>query len=156
MILCSLATIQAQKQDDSTHEKILVKLKEGATPTIYVDGKIFDFPMELIDQSQIESMFVLKGQDAIAKYNAPNGVVLIKTKGANPLDFSYVKAGEHLKEMANKNDPKIIIDGKVADKKTLDTLSPNTIDKVEVIKGEKAIKQYNAPNGVIIITTKKM
>ena len=155
MILCSLSVVQAQ-EEKSDKENLLVKLKEGATPIIYVDGKVFDFPMELIDQTQIESMFVIKGKDAIAKYKAPNGVILIKTKAAKQLDFSFVKAGEHLEEMANKNDPKVIIDGKVADKKTLDTLSPSTIDKVEVIKGEKAIKKHNAPNGVIIITTKKM
>ena len=155
MILCSLSVVQAQ-EEKSDNENLLVKLKEGATPIIYVDGKVFNFPLELIDQTQIESMFVIKGKDAIAKYNALNGVVLIKTKGAKQLDFSYVKAGEHLKEMDNKNYPKVIIDGKVADKEALEKLSPSSIDKMEVIKGERAIKKYNAPNGVIIITPKKM
>tara|TARA_R110002126_G_scaffold291781_1_gene457968 strand:+ start:35050 stop:35553 length:504 start_codon:yes stop_codon:yes gene_type:complete len=158
MILCSLSAIQAQKKDEvkKDKEKLLIKLQDGATPIIYVNGKVFDFPMELIDQTKIESIFVVKGKDAIAKYKAPNGVVLIKTKGAKQLDFSYVKAGEHLKEISNKNYPKVIIDGKVTDKKTLDKLSSSIIEKMEVVKGEKAIKKYNAPNGVIIITTKKM
>jgi len=155
IMLCSLSAVRAQ-EEKSDQENLLVKLKEGATPTIYVDGKVFDFPLELIDQTQIESMFVLKGQDAIAKYKAPNGVILIKTKGAKQLDFSNVKTGEHLKETANKNYPKVIIDGKVADKKILDTLKPQNIEKMEVVKGKKAVEKYDAPNGVIIITTKKM
>ena len=33
---------------------------------------------------------------------------------------------------------------------------PENIEKMEVVKGEKAVTKYNAPNGVIIITTKKM
>ena len=49
----------------------------------------------------------------------------------------------------------VIINGKVSDKKTLDKLNPNDIEKMEVFKGEQAIKKYNSPNGVIIITTKK-
>jgi len=157
IIFFTISSIQAQKDEEKNDvkEDLFVKLKEGAKPIIYVDGKIFDFPMELIDQTQIESFFVVKGKDAIAKYKAPNGVVLIKTKAAKQLDFSNIKVGEHLKEKESKNYPKIIIDGNVADKEILDTLDPTSIDKMEVIKGKKAIEYYNAPNGVIIITLKK-
>ena len=110
--------------------------------------------MELIDQSKIAAVFIVKGEDAITKYNAPEGVVLITTKklGATPisdLDVSYKR------DIATNNDPKIIVDGKVVDKATLDKLKPETIDKMEVLKGENAMDKYNAPNGVIIITTKK-
>jgi len=31
---------------------------------IYVDGKIFDFPLELIDQSKIASIMVVEKQEA--------------------------------------------------------------------------------------------
>lgn len=154
IVFFTISSIQAQK-DEEKKEELIVKLKEGAKPIIYVDGKIFDFPMELIDQSKIATVFVVKGADAITKYKAPDGVVLITTKelGATPisdLDLSYKR------DIGTKNNPKVIVDGKVVDKATLDKLKPEKIDKVEVIKGKEAIESYNAPNGVIIITTKKM
>ena len=50
---------------------------------------------------------------------------------------------------------KIIIDGKVASDKAITNLTSDEIESMKVLKDEKAIKKYNAPNGVIIITTKK-
>ena len=156
IMIFTISSIQAQKEEEKkdVKEELFVKLKEGAKPIIYVDGKIFDFPMELIDQSKIASVFIVKGKDAITKYKAPDGVILITTMklGSTPisdLDLSYKR------DIATNNDPKIIVDGKVVDKATLDKLKPETIDKMEVLKGKKAIESYNAPNGVIIITLKK-
>lgn len=156
MLLCSLSTVQAQKKEEkkTNKENLLVKLQKGVKPVIYVDGQIFDFPMELIDQSKIASVMVVKKQEALKKYNAPNGVILIQTKEAASINFSDIKLKEDQK-VGGKNGPKVIIDGKVSDKKTLDALTPNKIEKMEIFKGEKAIKKYNAPNGVIVITTKK-
>ena len=54
----------------------------------------------------------------------------------------------------NSKDPIIIVDGKVSDKATLEKLSPDNIESVNVIKGQKAIDKYKALNGVIIIKTK--
>ena len=153
LVLFTISLTQAQKKEEKK-EKIYVKLKDGVDPIIYVDGKKFDFPMELIDQRKIASVFVVKGKEAIKKYNAPNGVVLIKTKASNKTEISEIKLTDDTK-IGGKNGPVVIIDGKVTDKKTLDKLTPDIIEKMEVIKGEKALKKYNAPNGVIIITTKK-
>jgi len=54
--------------------------------------------------------------------------------------------------------PKYIIDGvHVKDSDIINSLDPNDIEKVHVIKGEKAVKEYGeeAKNGVILVTTKK-
>lgn len=157
LLFFSISVVQAQKEEEKkdVKEQIYVKLKDGLKPDIYIDGKKFDFPMELIDQSKIASVFVLKNEEALKKYNAPNGVILIKTKGLKFTDVSEVKIKNDIK-IGGKDVPMVIIDGKVTDKKTFDKLTPNMIEKMEVIKGEKALKKYNAPNGVIIITTKKM
>ena len=156
IMIFTISSIQAQKEEEKkdVKEDLFVQLKEGAKPVIYVDGKIFEFPMELIDQSKIASVFIVKGKDAITKYKAPDGVILITTKelGSTPisdLDLSYQR------DIDTKKDPKVIIDGKVVDKATLDKLKPETIDKMNVIKGKEAIEKYDAPNGVIIITLKK-
>ncbi|WP_439133010.1 hypothetical protein [Polaribacter sp.] len=154
IILCSFSVVQAQ-DEKSENENLLVQLQDGAKPKIIVDGKVFDFPIELIDQSKIASMFVVKGKEAIKKYDAPNGVILIVTKEADRFKFPKIQLKED-KKLGAKNGPKIIVDGKEVDKKILDKISPNTIEKMEIVKGKKAKDTYNAPNGVIIITTKKM
>ncbi|MBB1139770.1 M56 family metallopeptidase [Myroides sp. WP-1] len=53
---------------------------------------------------------------------------------------------------------KYIIDGvHVKDNTIINSLDPNDIEQVHVIKGEKAVKEYgeDAKNGVILVTTKK-
>lgn len=156
IMLFSITAIQAQKTEvkKNKKEKLYVKIKDGESPIIYVDGKKFDFPMELIDQSKIESISILKKEYALKKFNAPNGVVLIKTKSSKKTEKSTIEIKAN-QQIGNKNGPKIIIDGKVALKETMDKLNTNDIANIKVIKGEKAIIKYNAPNGVIIITTKK-
>ena len=156
IMLLSSTIITAQEEKKEGKENIYVKLKEGAKPTIYIDGKVFDFPMDLIDQNKIASVFVVKGEQALKKYNAPNGVILIKTKELEATGISNLKIEKNKNTITDKNAPMVIVDGKVTDRKTLDTISPNTIKKMEVLKGEKAIEKYNSPNGVIIITTKKI
>ena len=153
LVMLSFSVTQAQKKEEKK-EKIYVKLKDGVDPIIYVDGKKFDFPMELIDQSKIASVFVVKGKEAIKKYNAPNGVVLIKTKASNKTEISEIKLTDDTK-IGGKNGPVVIIDGKVVDEETFKKYDTKNIESIEVVKGEKAIKKYNAPNGVIIIKTKK-
>jgi hypothetical protein len=153
----SISQVQAQKIEvkKDLKEKLYVKLKDGVKPIIYVNGKVFDFPMELIDQSKITAVNVVKNEDALKKYNAPNGVVFIQTKEFDSTDISEIKITDD-KKIGGKKGPKVIIDGKVSDQKALKKLIPEDIEKMEVVKGEEAIKKYNAPNGVIIITTKKM
>ncbi|WP_422106539.1 hypothetical protein [Winogradskyella sp.] len=140
-------SIFAQKNNTTT---LRVEVKEDKKPLIYVNGKKFDFSMDILDQSKIESVNVLKGDEAKALYNTSNGVILITTKANNKMSFS-------VKEEKNKNlkKPVVIIDGKISDRGELDKLEGEQIEKMEVLKGEKAIEKYNAPNGVIVITTKK-
>lgn len=53
--------------------------------------------------------------------------------------------------------PLFFIDGKKVSKKEIKALDPDNIDKMEVLKGEKAIETYGkkAEGGVILITLKK-
>jgi len=150
--------MQAQKLEinkTTKEEKLYVKVKDGEKPAIYVDGKKFDFPMELIDQSKIESVFILKDPTSLKKYNEPNGVIFIKTKIIiEEVDNSEFR-NESGKFTDSKNSPMIILDGQITTRYLLEILNPNDIESMNVVKGEKALKEYNAPNGVIIITSKK-
>lgn len=130
-------------------EEIILKVKDGKHPDVYIDGKKYDSEiLDLLDQSKIESMSVLKEEQAIKEYNAPNGVILITTK--KEASKTTLNGSATIAEAK----PLIIIDGVVKDQNSLDTISPDDIQAINVIKGEKAIEHYQAPQGVIVITTK--
>ncbi|MGZ0016760.1 M56 family metallopeptidase [Yeosuana sp. AK3] len=78
-----------------------------------------------------EQVFITKDNNAIKKHK-----IIVKTDGNQPLT---------------------IVDGKEISKEEMDKISPDTIDKVEVLKGDSAMDKYGdkGKNGVIIITTKK-
>ncbi|QXP54854.1 hypothetical protein H0I25_12240 [Cellulophaga sp. HaHa_2_95] len=154
VLVCSISFVTAQeinieKKDDQPKEKLHVKVKEGAEPDIYVDGKKFEFSMDLIDNEMIASVAVIKSDKALKEYNAPNGVILITTHKNKEANQS--KEGINFKN----EEPVILINGNVATKEMLDKLSPDVIEKIEIFKDEKAIEKYGAPNGAIIVTTKK-
>lgn len=157
LLLLSVTSVIAQKKDDKKDlkESIDIKFKEGAKPMVFVDGKKFDFSIDLLDTNKIESVFVVKGKEALEKYNAPNGVVLVQTKKAKKMNKAFFKIREKDKIFSGNLKPIIIIDGKVSDQKTLDKLNKENIDKIDILKGKAAKEKYNAENGVILITTKK-
>jgi len=78
-----------------------------------------------------EIIFITKDDDAIKKHK----VVKIETDGKEPL---------------------YLIDGKEITREEMNNISPETIDKVEVLKGDSATEKYGdkGKNGVVIITTK--
>lgn len=147
LIVLSSSNIFAQKQNNTD---LYVKVKDYKNPLIIVDGKKFDFPMDLIDQSKIKSVFVLKGEEAKALYNTSEGVILITTKDNDIISLSKAK-----EKSKNLEKPIIIIDGKTSNEAILNTLKPEQIEKMNVLKGKMALEKYNSPSGAIIITTKK-
>ena len=166
-MLLAVSIIQAQeveekKGENQKHGKLHFKVKGnaslvkgGAEPDIYVDGKKFDFELELLDQEKIESVVVIKGEQAITEYGAPNGVVLIKTKKKTELNNPKIEI-RATRAMNSEEAPVIIIDGKVVSgKETLENLSPDDVEKIKIVKDKQTMEKYNAPNGVVIITTKK-
>jgi len=54
-------------------------------------------------------------------------------------------------------EPLFFLDGKKVSKKVIDELDSDSIDKIEVLKGDSATKEYGkkAKDGVVLITTKK-
>lgn len=125
-------------------------------PDIYLNGKKFDFPLDLIDQNIIESVTHIRGEQAIKDYNAPNGVVLVETRKNNdPTNINIIVKGSG--NFSGKA-PMIIIDGeKTFDREKLVGLSPEDVEDITIIKGASASALYGkeAANGVIIVKTKK-
>jgi len=143
VLLSSLTFSFAQKTD----QEIGIALKENSNMKIFVDGKEFDFPLELIKEEHLASVEIVKGEIANKKYNAPEGVILIQTKDLPKLSFSDAQKDED-------NSPLFFVNGKEYQRTILDEISPDDIEAIEVIKGERAINEFNAPNGVILIKTK--
>ena len=137
-ILLSFSVIQGQEKDKNKEliESIKFKFKEGTKPTIFVDGKKFEFDLHIIDKDQIKSVSVVKGEMAIEKYNSPNGVILITTKGKG-------KEKENSEVILNSKNriPLVIINGKVSDQKTLQNLNTKDIEKINILKGKKALEE---------------
>lgn len=159
-VLLSISLVQAQEKKENLNnsqkqEKLQVKFKDGTNPDIYVDGKKFDFRPELLDKNMIESVNVIKGEKAKKEYNAPNGVILITTKKKKKEESNKTKVIIKGKSDSIKENPLVIVDGKKYNKDILKKIQPDDIQSISVLKGEKAIKMYNAPNGAIIITRKK-
>ncbi|MBN4070424.1 TonB-dependent receptor plug domain-containing protein [Olleya sp. AH-315-F22] len=81
--------------------------------------------------------------------SADDSTFEIKTIGKGNTKFFI--SGDSDKE------PLFILDGKKVSKKVIDELDSDTIDKIEVLKGDSATKKYGkkAKDGVVIIITKK-
>jgi hypothetical protein len=151
------------KSDPAAQETVVRKSKsttfvisdaKNTAPLFYVDGKkVSEKEAKSLDPDTIEKMEVLKGDKALEAYGkkAEGGVVLItlkKSKSKSAIQVVYV----------DKNaTPLYYIDGKKSSEKEVKALDPDTIDKMEVLKGEKAIETYGikAEVGVILITLKK-
>jgi len=132
-------------QENSNDSIIIVNEQpENPSNVLYiVDGvkQPDNKALDKIDAKTIESVEVYKGEE-MKKYTTKNydGVMIIKTKG-------NLKSSNIL----------YIIDGaEQTDNKALEEIDPNSIDKINVIKGEQ-IKQYTSKDydGVILVTTKK-
>ena len=144
-------------------------------PLIYVDGKITDYKtMRAIGPDLIESINVLKGEHAIAKYGekGKNGVLELTLKKGDTKTTGDVVVGYGKKVDApgpvNKNGfiinskqsdnaSLIFLDGVIIDKARMDAINPETIESIKVSKDKSAIDKFGekGKNGVIEITLKK-
>jgi len=87
--------------------------------------------------------------------------ITIEEDGKSPEDVIIATGDKTEKKMVFISDggekPLMFIDGKEASEKSLKDINPDTIEKMEVLKGQQAIDKYGekGKNGVIMITTKK-
>ena len=136
---------------EKKEKNVLVFSSDKEKPLVYIDGKLSDNDgLESTNPNSIKSVSVLKDKAAIEKYGekGKNGVILITTK-ENKKSATLFNS--------DKEEPIIYIDGELSKNEVLKKLDPDSIEKMEVLKGEKAIEEYGekAKNGVILITLKK-
>ncbi|MDD4639462.1 MAG: TonB-dependent receptor plug domain-containing protein, partial [Bacteroidales bacterium] len=133
-------------------------------PLVIVDGKEDSLFVKTHNPSVIKSITVLKDAAAAALYGerAKNGVIIIATKGASreikvskdtivrekPLNF--------LTLLQKEPKPLIVIDDEIQKNFDINSLSPDLIESVTILKDSTATKLYGeqAKNGVILIKLK--
>ena len=101
--------------------------------------------------------------DKIATVNVRGGIVQeirILTKGALPADVLNGAPARVVEVSGSAKKPftgLLIVDGKTVESSTLNAISPESIESIEVMKGEAAKAMYGeaGANGVIKVTTKK-
>ncbi|HSJ30864.1 MAG TPA: M56 family metallopeptidase [Longimicrobiales bacterium] len=165
---------------------LLMPLKTEGSPLFVVDGVVATSEAaRSIEAGEIRSIEVIKAQAALTAYGeqARHGVVKITTHAApgaaDSREAARAASGETVTEMTvigtrepvvvrgssirfepdnGAERPLIVIDGVIADGSfSLNSLEPESIERIEVLKGEAARHLYGNPratNGVIRITTK--
>ena len=158
------------KEDESTPTNYSSKnmvgfYKNDNSPIFYIDGKkVLKGEVTKLNPKTIKNIVVLKDKAAVEKYGdeAKDGAVLIYIKNENTennstLEVITIKSDS--KAFISDDDSKylIYIDGTEATKEDMEKINPDNIEKMNVLKGEAALKLYGdkGKNGVIEITTKK-
>ena len=139
------------KKDAAINNDHIGIMSTDPQPIIIIDGVEVKGSLNDISPDDIESMSVFKGDDAINKYGSKgkNGVVEITTKKATEKSIKVQS-----KDISN---PIYVVDGNEISKLDVDKLDKDTIEKISVLKGEKAIEKYGdkGKNGVVEIFLKK-
>jgi len=167
-------------------DNIFVVKKDGGKENIFViksdgeDGLFNDDDEEIYfisEDGDKKKIIINKGDKNNFTWNDGNGNTTVEIISSGDSDKTIWKTEDsnktvevvEIKGDGNKDNmifisdgadnkiPLFIIDGEESSKDALEKLDPNTIDKMEVLKGDKAVKKYgdNAKGGAIIITTKK-
>ncbi|MCX2720550.1 M56 family metallopeptidase [Lentiprolixibacter aurantiacus] len=139
---------------DGEAKEIRVEIKDGKK-VVFVDGKEVSedelglikgkgqkIKIKKLKKGEGENVFIIKDSDE------DHDIEVIEKEGNG---FFFVDSGKG-------EEPLFIVDGKEMDRAEFKSnLSPNQIEKVEVLKGDKATEKYGdkARDGVIVITTKK-
>ena len=123
---------------------------DDRNPLIFLNGKeITNEEMKKLDPNSIDKMEVLKGTNATDKYGerAKGGAILISSKK---------KKGNFVFVTTDNGNPLYFLNGKEITHEEMKKLDPDSIGKMEVLKGTAASALYGsrASNGVLLITTK--
>jgi TonB-dependent SusC/RagA subfamily outer membrane receptor len=131
--------------------------KNGQQPLFVIDGKITPLQeLNNFDANQIQHIHVLKDSTAKLLYGeqGKNGVVLVKTKKMNKIfsDSNPIRLIDKEKER-----PLYVLNDVMTSKQKVESINPNDIESVNVLKGSSATQLYGAWGGygVIVVKTKE-
>lgn len=151
---------------------VTIKVKEdvASTKLVIVDGKeVPEADLSKLNPNDIDNISVLKDESGLKVYGkkGENGVIIINTKGQDKTDNTIetnMMEEPNIKVVQDNSvgiDPQTrplsIVDGKEQPSEVLQDISPDKIEKIEVLKGKAATDKYGekGKNGVVIVTLKK-
>ena len=146
--------IYASKDTIYVNEKpnVLKKLVSNfkKQPLYILDGKeITKKELDLLDEQTINSLSTIKGEHAITEFGekGKNGVIIITSRIPGSRNSPFVKIVKA---------KLYIVDGKVIEQTAFESIHPENIKSINVLKGSAATTKYGdkGKNGVVEITTK--
>src|ERR1700744_4656814 len=159
IIVCLFLSVSALGQSRDTvyvdaHKKL--GLKNGDKQAyIEVDGNPYNGRLESIDTSKISKISVLNPENATKLYGSKgaNGAILIDTKNIEPTPQNV--QFRCMATLPYSPDPLYIVNDEIY-KDNINTIDPENIASIDVLKGVKATALYGAAgaNGVVLVTTK--
>jgi hypothetical protein len=135
------------KKDKGHHEEVdVIEIveKDGKVKVIKkADGKAKVIVKELVDvkEGEEENVYIIKGDK----------------KEGKEVKLKKMKKGDMVFINDDMNKALVIIDGKETTHEALKNLDKESIEKIEVYKGDGAVEKYGdkAKDGVVVVTTKK-
>ncbi|HZL12278.1 MAG TPA: TonB family protein [Prolixibacteraceae bacterium] len=177
------STTQAFKVQTSSPLKFRNADGSESQPLVVIDGVVAKTQnVNNIPPETIESITVLKDESASDLYGdkGKNGVVLIttkkeasasqkgkpevavigynndlKAKHLNGSGFGTINRNSNVNDFG-KDQPLVVKDGIISENMNMNSIDPNSIESMNVLKGESAISKYGekSKNGVVEITSK--
>jgi len=133
-----------ENNKDNNIKVEVIELKEGEHEiTVIQEG----------NEDEIEKNIAIE----IHEDNASENVYIIKTDEDNIEKHKITKKGNFIFSNSENENPLFIINGKETSSEEMEKMKPDSIEKMEVLKGKSATDKYGnkGKDGVILITTKK-
>ncbi|RIV69958.1 M56 family metallopeptidase [Flagellimonas aequoris] len=150
--------------DDKT--EVIIR-KDNAKKKVIVNGKeLSDDEMEEMEIENGTSIFITSDDDdevskkiKVKRMKKDGGHIMIMKDSDDDEDIEVIggKSSFFFIDNDGGDEPLYYIDGKKVKSEDVKKISPDTIESINVLKGDKAIEKYGkkAKDGVIEITTKK-
>ena len=165
-------TLHVYRTEKGKHSSVKVISDKKGAYLVVLDGKVMpkDFDADNVPVETVKYINVVKGEPAVAKYGkrAKAGAIELSTKdnaaynSKRTVVVHQEESGSPVKTrfvFDNPNEPPVVyIDEELQkDGFDLNSIDPENIKSMMVLKSDKAIKEYGekAKNGVIKITLKK-
>ena len=143
------------EKGDGEEMTVLVEIKDGEKVITINGEEVSEEELEEFgkkaDGKKIKIKKIKKGE---------GGNVFIMKDSMDDEDIEIIEekvSGFFFIDSEKGEDPLFIVDGKEMSREEFKKYSPSKIEKIEVLKGEAAMKKYGdrAKDGVIEVTTKK-
>ncbi|UJH66740.1 M56 family metallopeptidase [Allomuricauda sp. SCSIO 65647] len=167
--------VWSKSSDEGEHEDIIIENKNGVKKVIINGGEMTEDETQEIDlhvtvdvdghdddndvNIHVQSDTDHNKRVKVKKHKSKDGEEIRIIRDSDEEDTvieSVGNDGSIFIETEGKDAPLYYIDGKKATKKEVKALTPDNIESITVLKGDKAIEKYGkkAKNGVVEITTK--